>query len=104
MTNHRLGFVAGQNFEREEREFLGRDKSRAVSALNSSKNVPRVFHLKNAFSFENVFSSMIKVKQKRVIHKAVNCSLKPVSNVVLLPCRTQLLELNSTLARQWRDV
>ena len=27
------------------REFLTRDKSRAVSALNSFKNVPRVFHL-----------------------------------------------------------
>ena len=26
--------------------------------------------------------------------------LRPVSNVVLLPCRTQLIELNSTLARQ----
>ena len=31
-------------------------------------------------------------------------SLRPVSNVVLLPCRTQLIELNSTLARQSRDV
>ena len=27
-------------------------------------------------------------------------SLRPVSKVVLLPCRTQLIELNSTLARQ----
>ena len=26
--------------------------------------------------------------------------MRPVSNVVLLPCRTQLIELNSTLARQ----
>ena len=26
--------------------------------------------------------------------------LRPVSNVVLLPCRTQLIELNSTLAQQ----
>ena len=26
--------------------------------------------------------------------------IRPVSNVVLLPCRTQLIELNSTLARQ----
>ena len=29
---------------------------------------------------------------------------RPVSNVVLLPCRTKLIELNSTLARQQRDV
>ena len=28
------------------------------------------------------------------------CYLRPVSNVVLLPCQTQLIELNSTLARQ----
>ena len=27
-------------------------------------------------------------------------TLRPVSNFVLLPCRTQLIELNSTLARQ----
>ena len=27
--------------------------------------------------------------------------LRPVSNAVLLPCRTQLIELNSTLARQY---
>ena len=26
--------------------------------------------------------------------------LRPVSNVVLMPCRTQLIESNSTLARQ----
>ena len=26
--------------------------------------------------------------------------VRPVSNVVLLPCRTQLIELNSSLARQ----
>ena len=26
--------------------------------------------------------------------------IRPVSSVVLLPCRTQLIELNSTLARQ----
>ena len=26
--------------------------------------------------------------------------LGPVSNVVLLPCQTQLIEINSTLARQ----
>ena len=31
-------------------------------------------------------------------------SLRPISNVVLLPCRTKLIELNSTLARQYRDV
>ena len=27
-------------------------------------------------------------------------ALRPVSNVVLLPCRTQLIELNLTLAQQ----
>ena len=27
-------------------------------------------------------------------------AVRPVSNVVLLPCRTKLIELNSTLARQ----
>ena len=30
----------------------------------------------------------------------VNGTDRPVSNVVLLPCRTKLIELNSTLARQ----
>ena len=30
--------------------------------------------------------------------------LRPVSKVVLLPCRTKLIELNSTLARQQRNV
>ena len=31
-------------------------------------------------------------------------AIRPISNVVLLPCRTQLIELNSTLARQQRGV
>ena len=30
--------------------------------------------------------------------------VRPVSNVVLLSCRTKLIELMSTLARQWRGV
>ena len=31
-------------------------------------------------------------------------AIRPISNVVLLPCRTQLIELNSSLARQQRGV
>ena len=31
-------------------------------------------------------------------------SIRPVSNIVLLPCPTQLIELNLTLAQQWCDV
>ena len=34
------------------------------------------------------------------IHLFTKLRLKPVSNVVLLQCRTKLIELNSTLARQ----
>ena len=30
-------------------------------------------------------------------------SMRPVSDIVLLPCRTQLIELNSTLARRLKS-
>ena len=35
-----------------------------------------------------------------LFEEEAGCEVRPVSNVVLLPCRTKLIELNSTLARQ----
>ena len=54
------------------------------------------------------FSGKLKVKHKvscflknyNVIIRALDVIVRPVSNVVLLPCGTQLIELNSTLAWQ----
>ena len=50
--------------------------------------------LKAVFLF--VAGSYIPNRQCTMLQKK---NLRPVSNVVLLPCRTQLIELNSTFAR-----
>ena len=53
--------------------------------------------------WKEVLSNMIFVAAQK-LSSMVWAPFRPVSNVVLLPCRTQLIELNSTLARQKRDV
>ena len=55
---------------------------------------------------ENVVSGKIDITMtttNKLVNEAADDSARvrrPVLNVVLLPCRTQLIELNSTLARQ----
>ena len=46
------------------------------------------------------FSEFILISTLRGKLMFILLRLRPVSNVVLLPCRTKLIELNSTLARQ----
>ena len=43
---------------------------------------------------------LIRTAEELSYEQCFAANLRPVSNVVLLPCRTQLIELNSTLARQ----
>ena len=43
------------------------------------------------------------MRQGDYCFRSILC-LRLVSNVVQLPCRTQLIELNSTLARQYVDL
>ena len=47
------------------------------------------------------FLEQRNIKKKKIRPTLfTNIGLRPVSNVVLLQCRTKLIELNSTLARQ----
>ena len=43
------------------------------------------------------------IETKSILRRGLRRHLRPVSNVVLLPCRNQLIELNSTLAWQQRN-
>ena len=83
--------------------------------LKSLKNYCIKNHLKNRKVFYKVYRAVSKLslicKKRHQKHltsmHAINqislsCDwLRPVSNDVLLPCRTKLIELNSTLAGQY---
>ena len=56
-------------------------------------------------SFSKIKANECFIFETGIKHQTnVHLQMRPVSIVVLLQCRTQLIELNSTLARQWRDV
>ena len=76
--------------------------------LHQSAGLESQFFTKSNERFQNYCLFAKKSHQKHLTSMyAINqipfsCDwLRPVSNDVLLPCRTKLIELNSTLARQY---
>ena len=74
--------------------YVRQQRMNTVQILVISESIfihqPWILHLEHFFVIWWILDNLPQIQARK----------RPISNIVLLPCKTQLIELNSTLARQ----